>query len=291
MRLKKKTKRTLKLTAKITISFAALYFVYTKIDIKEISNLLKNANIFYLILALIFFIISKIFSAFRLNYHLRNENINISHKDNLKLYLLGMFYNIFLPGGIGGDGYKIYLICKRFRIKPALVFKTLIIDRSSGTLALFSLLFILFYFLPVLLIYKIAVLLLIPTAYLTYSFLIKKYFNKHLKSLNKNLILSFFVQLSQIVTSIFILLSINTFSNLSAYLFIFLISSVLAAIPITFGGIGVRELTFIYGAKFISMEPTTAITLSLVFYLITLSISLSGMYYGFKSNIIKKLPA
>lgn len=56
------------------------------------------------------FNISKIISSIRLNRYFKDINLSLSQTYNLKLYYLGMFYNLFLPGGIGGDGYKIYII-------------------------------------------------------------------------------------------------------------------------------------------------------------------------------------
>ena len=40
----------------------------------------------------------------------KQEGVFISEKESLKLYYKGMFYNIMLPGGIGGDGYKGYYL-------------------------------------------------------------------------------------------------------------------------------------------------------------------------------------
>jgi glycosyltransferase 2 family protein len=43
--------------------------------------------------------------------------VNIPEKHIIQLYLLGIYYNLFLPGGIGGDGYKIYLLKQKIKIK------------------------------------------------------------------------------------------------------------------------------------------------------------------------------
>jgi len=70
-----------------------------------------------------------------------------------------------------------------------------------------------------------------------------------------------------------------------AYLALFLISSIAAVIPITFGGAGARELTFLAGANYFPLEIHIAISLSVIFYMITVLASLIGMAYSFKQNI------
>ena len=41
-------------------------------------------------------------------------SISVSPLRNIKLYYVGMFYNLFLPGGIGGDGYKVWMLRREF---------------------------------------------------------------------------------------------------------------------------------------------------------------------------------
>ncbi len=47
-----------------------------------------------------------------------------------------MFYNLFLPGGIGGDGYKIYLLQKNYQTGTKKIFGAVLADRISGMVAL-----------------------------------------------------------------------------------------------------------------------------------------------------------
>ena len=45
-----------------------------------------------------------------------------------------MFYNLFLPGGIGGDAYKGFVIQRKFKVKTKKVVGALLLDRLSGML-------------------------------------------------------------------------------------------------------------------------------------------------------------
>src|SRR5688572_2789467 len=131
-------KKIAQLILKITVTLLCLYFVYRKIDLQQLQKELKDINVFYLFPALLFFIISKIISSFRLNTFFRETGIVLKENINLKLYWLGMFYNLFLPGGIGGDGYKIYLLQKYFKVNVKKIIAAVFIDRVSGVLVLTS---------------------------------------------------------------------------------------------------------------------------------------------------------
>jgi glycosyltransferase 2 family protein len=97
---------------KLGVSISALWWVLSKISLKEVINDFSTSNVFYLGCALFFLVISFIFSAFRQNLSLRITGAHLTQMLNIKLFWLGMYYNLFLPGGIGGDGYKVYLVNK-----------------------------------------------------------------------------------------------------------------------------------------------------------------------------------
>jgi uncharacterized membrane protein YbhN (UPF0104 family) len=82
-------------------------------------------------------------------------------------------------------------------------------------------------------------------------------------------------------------MSIQTFDNTSGYIFVFLVSSIVAAMPITIGGIGSREITFLLGAEIMHLNISNSIALSLLFYIITAVVSLGGGYYSIKSDRLK----
>lgn len=64
-------------------------------------------------------------------------NIRIPNLQNLKLYALGMFYNLFLPGGSGGDGYKVYLLRKLYKAPVKHLLSAVLLDRINGVAVVF----------------------------------------------------------------------------------------------------------------------------------------------------------
>src|SRR5262245_29501534 len=103
MPLKDSVKSFLKLFIKIAVTVICLWYVSRKIDWGKSFSIIQHSNLPWLIVAIVLFTASKLVSSIRLNIYFNNIHLKISQLQNLKLYWLGMFYNLFLPGGIGGD--------------------------------------------------------------------------------------------------------------------------------------------------------------------------------------------
>src|SRR6059058_5071433 len=86
--------KALGLLLKIGVTILCFWYISQKINFSAAITALMKAKWLYLFFALIFFILSKIFSSLRLNINFRNIGLHLSEKKNLKLYLLGMFYNL-----------------------------------------------------------------------------------------------------------------------------------------------------------------------------------------------------
>ena len=123
---------------KFLFSGVLLYLVFTRIPFSEVWGVLKAANPAYLFLALLFFAFSKVIAAFRLNLYFHQIGLPLATGSNLRLYLQGMFYNLFLPGGIGGDAYKGYVLHRTFDTSGKKLASVLLLDRVSGLFLLFT---------------------------------------------------------------------------------------------------------------------------------------------------------
>lgn len=279
-----KLRKKLITALKIIVSAVLIYFIFTKIELKDVVQTLKKSEPLYLFLALLFFVLSKIISAFRTNLYFHQMGAKVSQLSNLKLYLLGMFYNLFLPGGIGGDAYKGYVIQKVYQPGTKKVVSSLLLDRLSGMLLLF--------------IYACVLALLskneffqsffwlivsaIPLSVVAFWFVNKIFFTSTLPVFWKSVSFSALVQLAQLVCVLFVLKSLSVDMDFIEYLFVFLVSSIVSVIPLTIGGIGSREVTFLYGAKWLGLDESTSIGISFTFFLITALTSLFGVIYHFK---------
>ncbi|MBT8187460.1 MAG: flippase-like domain-containing protein [Croceitalea sp.] len=284
------SQRKLLLTAlKFVVSAALIYFIFTKINFADVIKIIKRAKAYYLFLALLLFVISKIFNALRLNLYFHGIGVCLTQKSNFKLYILGMFYNLFLPGGIGGDAYKGYLIQKKFQVGTKKVVGVLLLDRLSGMLLIFIYSCILALLLSpkILNPFKGLIIALVPLSVFIFWLVQKHFFKYALKVFWGSFGYSALLQAIQLLALFFVLKALAIQIDEIAYLFIFMISSIVSVIPLTIGGIGSREVTFLYGAKWLNLDPNTAIGISMVFFLITALVSLVGVFYHFKKPKLK----
>lgn len=281
-----KIPKSVQLILKLILTVVAIFFVLRNIDMQQVAETFRQSRIGLVFLAGLFFILSKWVSAIRCNRYFRSIDIKLSSLFNLKLYLLGMFYNLFLPGGIGGDGYKIYFLNKRFNAKTRSIFWAVLLDRVIGVLILFCLavLFVNFIDLPGKWINLLWI--LIPLSVVSTWFIYRRFFPDFSGILWITSLQSFLVQLLQIFSAFFILLSFGVPEDYFAYLFVFLISSIVAVLPLTIGGIGSREFTFMLGAQWLGLDINLSIALSFLFYLITAFTSFWGIIYSLNPQLL-----
>ena len=79
--------------------------------------------------------------------------------------------------------------------------------------------------------------------------------------------------------------SIEIKEHQSEYIFIFLLSSVVAILPFTIGGLGAREVVFLWGSNLFFLDKHQSIYISILFYIITVVVSLIGLRWVYKNPI------
>ena len=96
------------------VSALFVYLFIKKLNVSELTDVLFSVRYSYLVLAMLFFVLSQYLSSWRLLGVFRSFSFLLQPSSNHRLYVLGMFYNFFLPGGIGGDAYKAIKLQKTF---------------------------------------------------------------------------------------------------------------------------------------------------------------------------------
>jgi len=280
------------LLLKIIITAALLYYVFSKIKIEQVKTLISNSNPWWMLAAVVCFFTSTVVSASRLLSFFKSIDLHINWKFNLRLYMLGMFYNLCLPGGIGGDGYKIYLLNKRYKKPAKKVFWAILFDRLSGFWAIGFITAVLVIFLP-----QLAVLHITPitawSAFLVgtavYYFVAYKFFNDYTKHFWEAHIKAIAVQSLQVLTILLVMIGLHHDGKFAPYLSAFLMSSMAAVIPFSVGGLGFREFIFKYVvAEMFHMNGELAVVLSLSFYVVSAIVSLLGVYYVFRADKLEE---
>jgi uncharacterized membrane protein YbhN (UPF0104 family) len=280
--------RTLKLLLKIIVTAVCLWYVSGKIDFKKAGEALSHAHAAYLVAGLLLYIASKIVSAYRLNLYFRNIGIDIPARRNLELYWLGMFYNLFLPGSISGDAYKVVLLTRRYGVPYKKTMAAVLLDRFSGLLGLGLLLAV---YATIVLKENGWIAAVVAGSLLAVGalFLVIKYWLKDfLPSFIPTLLLGIGVQALQVICVYMLLRALGLYNNDPEYIFLFLVSSIVAVLPLTIGGLGAREIVFLEGSKYFGLIQEHSVIISILFYLITLVTSSWGLVYVFRDPLDKK---
>ncbi|MEH6307039.1 lysylphosphatidylglycerol synthase transmembrane domain-containing protein [Olivibacter sp. CPCC 100613] len=276
--------RFLKLTLKILLTGIALYWVQSKVDLGELKKTLLKSDFFLLAGAFLFFLVSQIFASLRVRSFFSSAGLTLSEWSNYKLYLLGMFYNMFFPGGVGGDGYKVFLLRKKFMVDTRKLIGSIFFDKLSGLWALGVLTLLLTASIQVLSFSPHFFLLIITSGTLIYFTIQHVFFKNYNQSLPLTHVMALGVQIFQLLCVFCIIQAVHAEPPFVPYLLMFMTSSLLAIVPFTIGGLGARELVFLYGAEFFSLDTQLAVTISLLFYIISALSSLPGVYFVFNSR-------
>lgn len=282
---KNKVRKWIKLLLKIAITAICIWYVSGKIDFAKAGIALQKANWYWLLLALILFVVSKLVAAYRLNIYFRNIKVRLTEQSNLKLYWLGMFYNLFLPGSIGGDAYKVVLLKKRFDAPYKKATAAVLLDRFSGLLGLGLILAI---YAILVLDKTIYIFILVAGALLGVAilyFIINRWLKDFISSFFPTLLLGLLVQAAQVVCAYLIMAALGIPAHITEFIFIFLVSSVVSVLPLTIGGLGIREVVFLEGSAYFGLPQETSVVISILFYLITLFTSAWGAIYIFEDPL------
>ena len=278
----------LKLLLKIAVTVVCFWYISGKIDFQKAWIAIKAANWAFLMLALVAFLLSKLLAAYRLNIYFKNISIQLPGWQNIKLYWLGMYYNLFLPGSISGDAYKVILLKRKINAPYKKTTSAVLLDRFSGLLGNGL----------ILAVYSVIVIKKLPfvlgitgavfIALIVFYYIINRWMNEFIPSFIPTLLLGILVQASQVVCAYLIMAALGISAHTSQYIFIFLVSSVVAVLPLTIGGLGARELVFLEGSKQFGLAGEVSVVISLLFYLITLVTSFAGIIYVFKDPLSEK---
>ncbi|HSY62694.1 MAG TPA: lysylphosphatidylglycerol synthase transmembrane domain-containing protein, partial [Cytophaga sp.] len=250
---------------KLLFTILALVIVFKSVPFDEVITTIAHTHIAWLFFGTVFFIFSKYISTVRLTHFLKNANTEVDVTYNIKLYMLGMFYNFFLPTGVGGDAYKVIKIHNDYSYPFKSISSTVLLDRISGLIALINIAALFsFYFLDIV---QAAELLLVYLAgNIFYHFIVRKFISTKLISF-KTEALSLCVQLSQCICAYCILRALDISNNELLYIIVFLISSIASLFPLSIGGLGAREYTFMIAATYFHLNIEKAVAIGFLFYI------------------------
>lgn len=305
-------KKILSIVMRISVSLALLIFLLSRIDKKAILEIIKNTNKPFLILAFFIFFLSYVLAVFRWEMLLKAVKIRLPLKRVIISYCGGVFFNLFLPSTIGGDLMRSIDLGVHTK-KPAEIIATVFLDRLSGYIGLVLLAFaaLLFGWKLIenrsILIYiaVMAAILIAILSVLFNEFLYLKinklihfinshkirelmanlhreiyYFKNHKRIIINNIVLSTVIQAAMPVVFFIIAKSLGIRLNIVWFFVLIPIISTITLLPISVGGLGLRDAVTVYFFRKGGLNPDLAFAMSLLgFFFIVIFAGIGGLIY------------
>ncbi len=297
----KGVKQISKFIIRIGVSLLLFAWLLSRTDKGELLAAIRAMSLKSYMAALLMYLTSQVVSSGRWHIITRSLGFPGDFVRHLKYYFVGMYFNLFLPTGVGGDLLKVIYLTKDSpkRLKATY---TILLDRSSGLWAMYILggLATLFLATP-LPHYMDMTLKGIAIGVIAFLFLHRPIYhllNPHLKgrlarfdtplillddtpTLLKAFFLSLIIQALG-MGSIYVLgRGMDLPVEWGYYFSMFPLVALAILLPISFNGIGVREGGFIYFLGLRGVPQEKALTLSLGFFSIqVISSLLGGIIYG-----------
>src|SRR5213083_731347 len=121
----------------LTVTIAVLYWVYHDPNRRaQMAEAIRDAQYHWIVFGILAYVVVEIAAAFRWHVLLKVQDIHLSFLRLSGLFLIGMFYNQFLPGGTGGEIMKSYYLLKETPDKKAGALLAVVFDRFIGLVAL-----------------------------------------------------------------------------------------------------------------------------------------------------------
>ena len=121
----------------LSVTVALLWWVFhDPVQRDKMKEALHTAAYRWVAAGILAYIVVEIAAAVRWQILLRVQKIRLNFPRLSGLFLIGMFYNQFLPGGTGGDIIKSYLLLKETPDRKAGALLAVVFDRLIGLVAL-----------------------------------------------------------------------------------------------------------------------------------------------------------
>lgn len=284
-------KRILSFGLKLLVSSILLYIFLSRVDVNSVIKTLKQTEISLFIAGFFIYMSTVFVSTKRWSLFLPKD---LKYFKLVSLYFVGLFFNTFLPGLVGGDAVKAFYLYRHIG-KGGLSLAAVFMDRYMGLTAMVFIAFIAFIvgysyikgseiilFIPIFLGgFFLASLILWRVKWGKIKFLSSFYgplmeYKVKKKLIYKGLLLGFVVQ-GLGITSFYILsLSIGLKVPIIYFLLFIPIVTTASAIPVSVAGLGIREAGYVILFTKAGVTDVEALSLSLLVFITMCMVNLMG---------------
>ena len=282
------------LIIKLAISSGLLYYVLSKVGAEKVLAIIRTISPLAFILSIIIYILSIYVSTMRWRLLLPNE---FHEKRLFSFYMIGAFFNTFLPGVIGGDTVKTYYLYKEIN-SGSISLSSVFMDRYIGFVSL-MIMGLAAYIIGFNYIKGSIVEWLLPAIIL--AFLIGSLvvfglrFGKKIRVLSqfyghfdnyrnqrpllaKTFFLSLVVQVLNIISMYVITLGLGQHISIMYFFIFFPVITTISTVPISISGLGVREGAFVLLFGLVGIKPEMATAMSFAWFLSFAFGGLTGLF-------------
>jgi hypothetical protein len=302
----KKAKPVTILLLKVVVSGGLLAYFISRVHPERFVQAFASAKFSYIGLALLVYLATQVVSALRWTALARPLGIKTSLKDMMRYYLIGMFFNLFAPGTVGGDVSRVYYLVRdedaRAKGSPVTTVHatmSVLMDRAIGMVVLVWLGaagLLLFPEYPVPHTARVATLLLalglLVTSLLTpllrrfmpldgHRLVVKlrlafRSYRTHWRALLTAALLSLVVHLVQAWMHVVMGRALDLNVPFSFALIVYPLVGTFSAIPISLNGLGLREGGYMFLLAVIGIGTEKGIAFGLLLFLVVALDSLIG---------------
>ena len=297
--------------SKVIVSFLLIYFLLQRIGVGTILKEIGSANFYWILFGLFIFSISNFLGALQWHLLLKNAGVQLKYLQVVRYYYIGLFFNNFFISNMGGDFFRFFYISRHNNNSSAAV-STVFLDRFLGftmltVLAVFGGIywFITFGFSkiwPAILILMVCWILMILVLFNRklghyFGFVLKWFtpekiliklrdiytliyeFSKNRRLVVFVFFISLFIQLIRIMVHFVAGKALGVEANFLIFLIFIPLIALLASLPISIGGLGVREQTGVLLFKRVGVVEALSASMEFLAYLLTIISSLPGIVF------------
>jgi uncharacterized membrane protein YbhN (UPF0104 family) len=275
---------------RLAVTGLLIWLVSKRVDLQEIVAIFRTANPSWLALTILIYGTSLMVSSHRSSIYLSGVGIHLRPWQAFGLYMKGTVYNVLLPGGVGGDGYKILVL--RTKDGPAVkqIFQAFFFERLSGLWAICALLCILNATLAIPLMPPIWPGLALAFGTIAYFIIMRLFFSEQAKFFLRTHLMSIGIQCLVSLAVICILESQPMPATYGPYLLSFHGSTIFSILNIGLSGLGVREFAMGYAAQVLQNDPALSVFVASAFWLVSTTTAIPGLFFLFINGKKKDVP-
>jgi uncharacterized protein (TIRG00374 family) len=303
---------------RLVLSVVLLILLFSRIDINHVLDDLQNVNIPYFIIGLAIFWGYLVLWSYRWQLFLRGAGEAIRLGELFQTLLIGFFFSMFLPTVVCTDAGRMYELSRERENKTGVV-STVLLDRVVGlisTVIMASLALLIGgyryidnFIIPVVIVGSLLLLVVGWVLFFNRRFMhqfdwvirlsIINRFQDSIRSLYQalyllqqqprllimTLLISFVMQTMEIMSVVLLAVALGLKIN-AIHFFIFMpIIWILITIPISIGGLGVREGAFVFFLGQVGIHSGHAITISLLYYFYSVIVGVVGGIIWFRTSV------